>query len=379
MHRVPTRSKIIICMGTAIQNSGSLLDHCIQILQLCRQADCDTMRPKIPQISKASLLFARLLLLGLLLHGCAGHRATEAEKALLPEAGLEKYWLFNQITTLKGHHTLHDCLLLTQSPGAQGTATSLFISQWDSRDSSFHYGMQTSLGSTISKPGRWPMLIQANADSLGTGWRWFWDRHSIWVDGALANGPTQPYVMHGKFWERKPYSTTTALASPSIIEIEPFSNNWNTGDSYRERHAMANLAIFSQASSLVEAGNAQAVYWIKLGLAHDDYLSLLLQIDAAGKLEVRAQNYHGTATDWENLSFQVAAVPTSVWASPHSRKKYTLGFTLTTPQHQLEIHPRSANQEIPVGKKSFWMGAIEATDLATGKALSRGNMYIFTH
>ncbi len=320
-----------------------------------------------------------LLVSYMALDSCASHRAFPEEKALLPAPGVEKYWLLNQITSLQNHQTQHDCMLLTQSPGADGTAMSLFVSRWDSRDSSYQYGMQTSTQATASKPGRWPMAIHVAADSLGAGWRWFWDRHSIWVEGSLTQATDQSYWMHGHFYLRKPYTIIPLSTAPSILEIASFEHTWKSTEGGRDLFAEANLAVFVHANGLIQGAQAQAVYWVKLGLGKGDYLSLLLQMTPQGAFQILAQHYEGGYPDWENVDLQVTQGEATPWKSLASKKSYCLDWTLSTGTRSLRIRPRLQNQEIQAGKKSFWMGAIEAIDVATGGSVGKGNMYIFTH
>jgi hypothetical protein len=332
---------------------------------------------QIQDLQRATVLL--FLLLSGILGGCASHRAFPEEKALLPEQGVEKYWLLNQVSSFQNHQTQHDCILLTQSPSAEGTATSLFVSRWDSRDSSYHYGIQISTQAASSKPGRWPMAIHVAADSLGAGWRWFWDRHSIWVEGSLIQAYDQDYHMHGHFYPCKPYTISTHTTTPSILEIASFNTTWESTAGGRNLYAEANLAVFVQASSLIQADQPQAVCWVKLGLGKGDYLSLLLKMTPQGAFQILAQRYEGDHLDWENVDLKVTPSETPPWKSLASKKNYPLQWTLSTGSRSLRIQPRIQNQEIQAGKKSFWMGAIEAIDTATGEHIGNGNMYIFTH
>jgi hypothetical protein len=72
-----------------------------------------------------------------------------------------------------------------------------------------------------------------------------------------------------------------------------------------------------------------------------------------------------------------------LYKSPHSAKQYPLywEFQLPTDSLTVKVHPTHDEQEFPLKRSSFWMGAIEVTMPTNAhlqdKHLGKGNMFIF--
>lgn len=339
-------------------------------------------------------ILSLLLTLSVTLATCANHRALPEEKAILPEAGVEKYWLFNQVVPEGDGYFHYDCMLLVQSPTAQGDATSFFASEWNSYDSSYYYGMQVDPKGNWSRPGRWPMIARLDGDSTATHWRLFWDRKSLWFDGEYRSPKKYPLASHGALVPQKPWDAYRLLPvesdtarptygiqplAPKVFVFPPFAGSWRNGDA-GSFGAATQGGVFCDASTLIQAANAKAVYWVQLIDSVGNQTTHLLQLGNDGRMSVLAEALCSIEGKREVIQRNFGHfVCGGGWESPHSRKTYLLELEFNGANDPLLIRPKIQDQELQAGKKSFWMGAVEARRAAEEQPYASGNMYIFTH
>ena len=275
--------------------------------------------------------FALILTVIILMFGCIHKRnISSQDKAMLPQKGIEKYWLFNQITQDTSRQTqIHDCLLLIQSPGDQAKATSFYFSRWDSQDSSFRFGLGIFPDGHWSRPQRWPMNAAIPQDSATAGWRWFWNKRSIWLDGAFSSPTTEPFSIHGQYLG--PNLNHEIHSNPSIVVRDGFLNHWKTTRSSETKSATAAITVFSEASDLFGEDSTKAIFWLNLHTDDCGSIGFLLRIDNQDHLTQIAKcasSSKACETAFDDLKFIVSA--RDIWKSPYSKKSYLLGFSMVT-------------------------------------------------
>lgn len=323
-----------------------------------------------------------VIFMATLLSSCAT-RMTPGEKLLFPDPAESKWWIVNVITNDTMGNRIHLCGLLSTETENVKNYIVFFSSLWMQADSSFYSSIQATDNPDISSNARFPLTIGTSETSAGSEKsNWVLKRKTMhWQASMKSNNPASapaPFSMDLSFMEQKPFSFSKMSSSPAIWAIQPIVVEVNQGNLKRSNipgHLF--IRTITGKEILLNDAKNNDVSWIDLIMNDGKKLSLLLKIAANGEIKIASASF------WDELnnifydpSLQVKQTGNSVF--PRG-KNYPLFLSVTSREknYSFLVAPALKEQQLVAGKRSLWMGAIEAVDTVTGRKLGAGNMYIF--
>ena len=310
----------------------------------------------------------------LLAMSCTTNRALPEEKVLFQDSLEGKWYLINGIVKSERGDDLHFSNLITCRYDRKQLFTAWFTTRWSAADSSFEWSVRNGATPfTKHAAPRFPLFFELPALDEQQGRDWYgmlkrsaWEQQiSEGADGSKSNITLQ-------FPEQKPFRLLETNPEPEIWSLTPAPEATS-----EDRPAFFSLSVLVEGDGLLRLARQNSIAWMDLYLEDQRKLSLLLQIDPQNQIHVLASNRQLKGETW---TISADPTDTAVWTSPVSGKKYLLNFQLQLAggQTAYRIIPKSAAQEIPAGKNSLWMGAMELRDESGNRISGSGNLYLLS-
>ncbi len=329
--------------------------------------------------------FLLVSICALSLTACVTSRVTQQEAVLLPVADNGKWWIINTILQDRFGKDVHfNSLVSVDKTGGKNYAACYF-SVWNESDNTFYTGTRNALLPEMRFKNKFPVKIFfPGKDSADMDWSLVIKRNGLNFLAAL-NSITNPLPrnyteLSAVFPKQNPFALSVINASPQAWAVNPLQADLTiSGSMQSSASGKLLIRIFADKELLLKKSSAAYVHWLDLTLQSGKQLSILFTTGTSG-VETNAVllwDEQGNIMAKPQVIMQkIENVP--VQAGTLSRQ-YPLFFSVILPEQHLNIQlqPRMTRQEILANKNSCWMGAVEATDSQSGKAMGKGNMYIF--
>ena len=324
-----------------------------------------------------------LLFVVFIIQACVSRRATEDELPLLPSRQTPKWWIVNTIVQDEKGKDVHVCALFNvESPEGENYA-SCFVSVYAASDNNYNYALRNSGESSISfKPG-FPLSISIpDTDSAKSNWRWQLNRSGMKLETILGKNAAAPtyFDQSVKFTGQDPFRVNKLSGATDVYALN--IRNAETGLSGAFQAGSVGplfIRTFTGRDALLGQARQETVCWIDLQLNSGKQLNLMFRIDDKDVFRT------DIAILWEEAGNQQKITDLKIDLIKNEKtvlssgKSYWLNFSVDLPYKKIafRVKPRVKDQELKLGRNSFWMGAIETTDTKNGTQTGKGNMYIF--
>jgi hypothetical protein len=323
--------------------------------------------------------------------GCQVRAPQPSEAPLFGNLSSVRIWVIDAVTEFPDGNDQHLSALITQDQSVRPSTISCYLSVWQTTAPHFRYAIQSAPGRAGGHRNRWPIQMRMAADSSQAAFSWDWSRSSLWLQGALI-GPeraqgAQTWFLKGGYPIQRAFIPVEVCRNPSILSVSPWQGQSKASDFQRPGTTHWRISIFDQPDALFGARPGECAAWMSLGFSDGRSMQAFLQVDALRLAKPLAlQRWAAQAPLAANKSHAPVHVPeAAVWKSPIAGHDYPLEWALdadfqfcsaASSDAVFFVRPRQADQELPMKRSSFWMGAIEARAGNNGTIVGKGNLFV---
>jgi hypothetical protein len=319
----------------------------------------------------------RIILLALLLPSCGLRIAALSEIAITPAENQQQWWFVNGVLNPSSIDETHFLALFSLEPSEKGKFLSCFAARYNVYAKRYSYGYHQSDSVSISNTGRFPVALKifdtgTNADAgLYLNRRSGMLRLPIHEQGALSSGGI--WRLSWRHVTQRPFKLSSLSASPEVWTVAPLKLK-------KPQKGWAHTVIVRNGEELILQKDNTAVFILSLAIRDAGHVDLLGIIGPDGSAQIMgAQIHNDNGGLGLGANIGISLQQEGNWQSAETQKIYPLSILMKTDGQEFQIRALASGQEIPLGRRSFWMGGVEAISPLNRAPIGSGNMAIFVN
>lgn len=327
------------------------------------------------------LLLPWCLLVSACITACRSQQVQPTEATLFPSATEDTWWLVNTVATDKAGIPQHQCWLMSTDGAGQQIYLSYYVSQWSGSDSAFQFASQRAVLEGLSTRQGFPMNLRLHD---GSRWSWKMTRKRLLIHSDFKDTDSsgeQNQEMKLVYSKQDPFRVFHA-SKQAVWRLSPLTFHGAVrGKSQGKLRGTLFLSVIRDKQKLMQTAKKESVVWFDVLLQDGKTMSGLFTLNQVGELRMRSlQGFDQDGKGQELSQLAGMALDRAMEPKQVSGKQYPLEYQWydSVTGRTCSFRPMRQQQEVFVKQGSFWMGAIEVVDSATGLKIGSGNMYIFT-